>query len=147
MTKDLAEDIESYLGRIREQGGVLAALERGFLQREIQDSAFAQQVALEEGRRVVVGLNRFTETEVPPIEVERLDPSIEERQLAGLRAFRAGRNTDRAARALEKIRRVAQTNENLLPSLIDAVEASATLGEIASALRDVFGEYREAVSV
>ena len=147
LTKDLAEDIESYLGRIREQGGVLAALERGFLQREIQDSAFAQQVALEEGRRVVVGLNRFTETEVPPIEVERLDPSIEERQIAGLRAFRAGRNTDRAARALEKIRRVAQTNENLLPSLIDAVEASATLGEIASALRDVFGEYRESVSV
>ncbi len=147
LTRDLTEEIEIYLDRIRERGGVLAALDQGFLQREIQDAAFAQQLALEQGRRPVVGLNRFAETDTPPIEIDRLDPDIEERQIANLEALRASREPDRVERALDDIRRSAGENRNLLPPLIDAVEAAATLGEIAAAMRDVFGEYRESISI
>ena len=147
LTRDLAEEIEGYLTRIRDCGGVLAALEQGFLQREIQDAAFACQREVERGERVIVGLNRFTEGETPPIEIERFDPSFEEMQVATLREFRENRDSDRVRRAIDEIRRVATTTDNLMPPLLDAVQARATLGEIATALRDVFGEYHESLSI
>ena len=147
LTRDMSEAVEAYLEDIRERGGVLAALEQGYLQREIQDAAFEQQVAVEESRRVVVGLNRFTDTESPPIEIDRPDPAVEERQLRRLEAARAARDPDRVARSLDRIRHAAASELNLIPVLIEAVEASATLGEMAGAMREVFGEYREATSI
>ena len=147
LTRDLTGQIEAYLEQIRDRGGVLEALTQGFLQREIQDAAFEAQLAVEREDCVVVGLNRFKETETPPIAIERLDPSLEATQIARVRELRAGRGADCVARALDEIRRTADSTENLLPPLIAAVEAEATLGEMASALRDVFGEYCPSVAL
>ncbi len=145
LTDELEARAEDLLRRIDELGGMVRAIAEGFPQRLIQQAAYDEQRALEAGGRVVVGVNRFVEKAgvVPPL--SKLDPELEERQIERLRAFRAARNGAEAGAALRAVEAAARGRENVMPSILAAVEARATLGEISDALRTVFGEYREKV--
>jgi methylmalonyl-CoA mutase N-terminal domain/subunit len=147
----LTDEIESraceYLGKIDAMGGMLRAIEAGYVQAEIQKAAYEYQQAVERGEQVVVGVNRFVAEEEKPIPLLRVDPEIERTQVERVRALRARRDATRAAAALAKVERRARTNENVMPAIQAAVEAYATVGEISDAMRRVFGEYRESVVI
>lgn len=145
LTNRLEEESESYLERIRSMGGMVPAIESGFIQREIQDSAHRLQRTLESGERVVVGVNRFQDEDPVDIELLRVDPETRERQMVELSRHRAGRNRDRWRRSMEKLSRTARGRENLMAAIVEGVEAGATVGEMSEAMGDVFGEYREQV--
>ncbi|MEZ5287060.1 MAG: methylmalonyl-CoA mutase family protein [Vicinamibacterales bacterium] len=131
------------LDRIDALGGTLAAIEQGFIQRQIQDSAYRAQVAVDSGEATVVGVNRYQSDDSARVEVFQLDPAIERQQVARVQALRAARDDGRWRAALEAVGTAARGRDNLVPPIIAAVEAHATVGEIADALRAVFGEYRE----
>jgi methylmalonyl-CoA mutase N-terminal domain/subunit len=130
--------------RIESRGGALAAIERGDVQREIQDSAYRDQKHVESGERVIVGVNRFEdEGEEPPIDILRIDPELERAQVEKVRALRARRDPGPWAAALAALEARARSRGNLVPAIVDAVLAWATVGEISNRLRGVFGEHRE----
>jgi len=145
LTARIEEEVEAYLARIAEQGGVLRGVERGFFQREIARSAYAQQLAVESGERVVVGVNRWTlpEDVDAPAEVFAIDEAEEERQRERVRRVRASRSQPQVAWALDRLRVAARGSDNLMPAILDAVRAYATMGEITGILAEVFGRHRE----
>lgn len=145
MTDQICRGIDSYLETIRGLGGVLAALEKGFLQKEIQDSAYQEQKAQEEGTRVVVGVNRYTEEAPRAIPLLRIDPAVEEKQKVRLKHSRQARSQDQWERALNRIVSTARGRDNLMPAILAAADAGATVGEISDTLRQVFGEFQETV--
>ena len=144
LTRSLEEEARSYLARIEEEGGMLAAIESGWVQRQIHDAAYKYQLDVEAGRAKVVGVNCFAEAEPPPQNIFQPDPAVERQRAERLAAFR--RDRDRAAvdAALVGLEKAARGEENLLPRIVSAVTARATLGEIADRLRQVFGEYEPA---
>jgi len=144
LTDRLESDALSLLERIEERGGVLAAIESGFIQAEIQEAAYRAQQAVDAGEAVVVGVNRFAADGTTPIETHRIDPQIEIDQAARVAALRAARNPAAPRTALAAVDRAARDGTNLVPPIVAAVEALATVGEIADALRSVCGEYRAA---
>ncbi len=139
----LEQEALALIDRIEARGGALAAIERGEIQREIQESAYRHQRQVEAGERVIVGVNRFQEAAEPPPEILRLDPGVEQDQLERLRAFKARRSPGPWKKALDALTARAGSGENLLPVMVEAVLAGATVGEIAGRLRQVFGEHRE----
>ncbi len=145
----LTDEIESralaYLDRIDALGGMVRAIEQGFVQKEIQNAAYQYQKEVEAGERVVVGVNRYTQAGPTPIPVFRVDPELERGQVERVRDLRARRDQNRAARALDQVERTARSTDNLLPVILEAVESYATVGEISDRLRIAFGEYRETV--
>jgi methylmalonyl-CoA mutase N-terminal domain/subunit len=146
LTDELEARAEQYVRRIDELGGMVEAIRKGYPQQEIQEAAYQAQRALEAKQSIVVGINEFVTEEPPPADLLRVDESVQERQAARLKELRAERNNDAMRRALSAVRSAARTEgENLLPLILDAVKAEATLGEISDALRDVFGEHREIV--
>ncbi|MFZ5478127.1 MAG: acyl-CoA mutase large subunit family protein [Myxococcota bacterium] len=147
LTDRLEAEALRLIGEIDAMGGMVAAIERGFPQREIQDAAYAAQRAVDEKRAIVVGVNEFVEEEPPPAGILRVDPALEVEQVARVRALRASRDAGAARDALDALQQAASGSENVMPRILAAVEAKATLGEIADALRAVFGEYRESVVV
>jgi methylmalonyl-CoA mutase, N-terminal domain len=123
---------------------MVAAIEKGFPQREIQDSAYQYQKAVERGDQVIVGVNKYSMTDEPSqVPILVIDESVRTHQLERLDATRSKRDSGAVANALEKLKHAAKSNENTMPSTIEAVSAYATLGEICSALRDVYGIYEE----
>jgi methylmalonyl-CoA mutase N-terminal domain/subunit len=124
--------------------GVLAGIEEGWFQQEIADAAFRDQLRIEKGRRVIVGVNDFEETLAKEIEILRISPDVEKEQRQALADLRASRDNDAVASALATLTAAARTDENLIPLIVEAVRAEATEGEIVDALREVFGDYREA---
>ena len=140
MTDDLEGRAEAYLKKIDEMGGMVEAIQRGYPQREIEDAAYTAQKEIEAKKQVVIGVNEFTSAE-PPFDTMRVDPALEGQQVARLKAFRAARDNAAAIGTVSDLKRAAQGTENLLPRIVAAVKARATLGEIANALRDVFGEH------
>ena len=144
LTDRLEAEAVSLLARIDERGGVLAAIESGFIQAEIQEAAYRAQQAVDAGDAVVVGVNRFDAGETTPIGTHRIDPRIEIDQAASVAALRAARDPAAPRAALATVERAARDGTNLTPPIIAAVEALATVGEIADTLRGVFGEYRAA---
>jgi methylmalonyl-CoA mutase, N-terminal domain len=147
LTSEIERRALEYLERIDAMGGMLHAIEVGYVQREIQEAAYQYQRAVESGEAVVVGVNRFRadeETEVPTL---RIDPSIERAQVERLRSLRERRDNERVEVTLTLLEEAARGTENLLPRILDCVEALATVGEISRRLRHVWGEYREAVTV
>jgi methylmalonyl-CoA mutase N-terminal domain/subunit len=142
-TSRIENEATALLEQIRGMGGTLAAIESGFIQRRIQESAYTAQRAVEDGTAVVVGVNRFGEAGGASPQVFRLDPSLERDQIERLRAVRAGRSRSAWAAALADVERAARGHDNLVPPIVAAVEAHATLGEIADTLRSVFGEHRD----
>jgi methylmalonyl-CoA mutase, N-terminal domain len=151
LTSSIEERVRAYLIRIDELGGTIRAIESGFQQKEIQEAAFRYQRQVDEGSRVVVGVNRFRDedsgTIQPSIPVQKIDPRLEEEQRARLFAFKERRSRETVEGALAAVEEAARYGSNLLPHLVGAVEARATLGEISDRLRAVFGSYRPAVVV
>src|SRR6266571_5267072 len=141
LTDTIERDVHAYLKRIDDSGGTLRAIETGYIQNEIQTAAYAWQRSIETGERIVVGVNRFQQDEERTIPTFRLDPRLEALQVERLRAFRAARSQEAAQRALSDLKRAAEGTQNVLPQIVSAVKARATLGEIANGLRDVFGEH------
>jgi len=143
-TDALEREAERLIERLEARGGARAAIERGDVQREIQESAYRHQRQVEAGERVIVGVNRFQEPGEPaPGDVLRIDPELERAQVARLLALRARRDPGPWRAALDALEAKARTSENLVPAIVDAVLAWATVGEIAGCLRGVFGEHRE----
>jgi methylmalonyl-CoA mutase, N-terminal domain len=135
-----------YIARIDQLGGMVAAIEQGYPQREIQRTAYEYQLEIERKERIVVGLNAFTQ-EGAPVPVMKVDPRIEAEQVERLRTMRAKRDAARHAAALEKVTQAAAGRDNVLPFLLEAVKAEATVGEIADVLRKVWGEHVETLVV
>jgi methylmalonyl-CoA mutase N-terminal domain/subunit len=147
LTDEIETSAREYIEKIDALGGVLRAIESGFIQGEIQKAAYEHQRAVERGEHVVVGVNRYVADDEKPIPTLRIDPEIERTQVARLNALRARRDSAQVQAALAELTRRAATTENLLPAILTAVEARATVGEISDALRAVFGEYRESVVI
>jgi methylmalonyl-CoA mutase N-terminal domain/subunit len=149
--ESLTNEIESlavaYLSKIDKMGGMLRAIEAGFVQGEIQKAAYEFQRAVEKKEQIVVGVNDFVAEEPRTIPTLRVDADIERSQITRLNALRAKRDSARAKSALAELQHRAATSENLLPAILAAVEAYATVGEISDALRRVFGEYQESVVI
>jgi methylmalonyl-CoA mutase N-terminal domain/subunit len=143
LTNDLEEEALAYFERIDAMGGMVEAIERGYPQREIADSAYQFQRAVEARERIIVGVNDFVAEDEPPLGILYIDESAGERQLARLEQLRRRRDGDRVARALDALREGALGTANTMPLLLDAVRAYATIGEMCDALRDVWGEYVE----
>jgi methylmalonyl-CoA mutase N-terminal domain/subunit len=144
LTDRIEREAREYLDRIEALGGTLAAIERGWIQAEIQRSAYEYQQRVERGETVVVGVNRFQQPEAQSPPVFRIDPEIERRQVERLREVRAYRDPTAAAQRLEDLETAARGGANLMPPILAACEALCTVGEISDRLRRVFGEYREA---
>ena len=147
LTGEIERRAEDYIAKIDALGGMLRAIETGFVQAEIQKVAFEFQRAVEKKEQIVVGVNDFIGEEARQIRTLRIDEEIERSQIARLKALRARRDPDRVASALAELERCANTSENLLPAILDAVEAYTTVGEISDALRRLFGEYQESVVI
>jgi len=143
LTKRIEEEAEDYIRRIDDMGGAPAAIEKGYIQKEIQDSAYAYQRQIESEERVVVGLNRFQTEEETPKDLLRVDPSVREAQTEALSVLKAERDAGRVEHSLSALRDAAEGTENLMPHIIEAVKVYATLGEICDVLRDAFGEYQQ----
>jgi len=142
LTREILDRAQNYIDKIDELGGAAAAIEKGFIQREIQDSAYRYQREIEKDERVVVGVNRFQVEEESAKDLLRVDPAVRLSQMQRLKTLRLERDNGRVKAILSELRRAAEGNENLMPVILDAVRAYATLGEICDALRDVFGEYQ-----
>jgi methylmalonyl-CoA mutase N-terminal domain/subunit len=141
LTDELEQRASELIARIDELGGAVAAVERGWVQREIEESAFRYSEQVESGERVLVGVNRFVEADTEPIELYRLDPAAERRQLERTARVRAERNGEEAERALHAVVETARIDANLLPPMREALRAYCTVGEICNALRAEFGTY------
>jgi methylmalonyl-CoA mutase N-terminal domain/subunit len=147
LTNEIESGAEEYIAKIDAMGGVLRAVEAGFVQQEIQKAAYEYQQAVDSGEQVVVGVNRFQADEERPIPTLQIDPAVEAAQIARLNALRARRDTAKTKSSLAEIERRARTTENLMPAILQAVESYATVGEISDALRRAFGEYQESVII
>ena len=147
LTNELEAAAQDYLDEIDAMGGALAAIEAGYQQRQIQEAAYRVQREVEEGERIVVGVNRFRDDEVHTPDLQRIDPAGERGQVDRVRRLRADRDADAWQRALDRLAAAADAGDNLLPLIIDAVKARATLGEISDRLRVAFGEHRELITV
>ncbi len=144
LTDEIEARADEYLRKIDDMGGMVHAISKGYVQREIQDAAYTWQRRVESKDQVVVGVNAY-KAEEPPVPVMKVDPVLEEQQVARVQKLRAERNGAATQRAVDAVREAARGSDNLMPFILDAVKAEATLGEISDALRDVFGEYRETV--
>lgn len=143
-TDQIEQGAREYLERIEAMGGVLVAIEKGYVQREIEQAAYEFQQKVESKQQVVVGVNQFVQPATNPIPVLRIDPEIEKAQVDRLRRLRQKRNAARVGATLRCVEDAASGSGNLLPPILEAVEAYATVGEISHALRRVFGEYKGA---
>ncbi|HEX4950794.1 MAG TPA: methylmalonyl-CoA mutase family protein [Blastocatellia bacterium] len=143
LTNEIERRAVEYITKIDEMGGMLAAIEAGYVQREIERAAYDYQKAVEAQTEIVVGVNKFQIAEDAPIPTLKIDPATEEAQKQRVQKVRAERNADAAMKALAEVENAAKSDENLMPRIIAAVESYATLGEIADAMRRVFGEYTD----
>jgi methylmalonyl-CoA mutase N-terminal domain/subunit len=147
LTSEVESGAQTYISKIDALGGMLRAIEAGYPQMEIQKAAYEYQQAVERGEQVVVGVNRFQSQEGPAIPTMRIDAEIERSQVARLNALRARRDAAKSRASLAEVERRARGSENLMPAILSAVEAYATVGEISDALRRAFGEYQESVVI
>jgi methylmalonyl-CoA mutase, N-terminal domain len=147
LTNEIDKQAAEYLRKIEALGGMLKAIERGFVQQEIQNAAYEYQQAVDRERALVVGVNRYTVEEEKTVPIQRIDPGLEPKQVERVRALRAKRNAGPWQAALQGVEEAARSEANVMPRILDAVEAYATVGEISDTMRRVFGEYREAVVI
>lgn len=145
LTKKMEDAAYEYFKRLDELGGMVSAIEKGFPQKEIKDASYAYQKEVDSKERIIVGVNEFITEEKTPVEVFKLHPDTERRQIKRLQEVRRTRDAKRLNNALEALKKAAQGNENLMPLLIEAVKAHGTLGEICNALKEVFGKYKEPI--
>jgi methylmalonyl-CoA mutase N-terminal domain/subunit len=147
LTNEMEEKAMEYIRRIDHMGGAISAIEKGFFQKEIADSAYRYQREIDEKKRTIVGLNEYTMQEECPIELLKIDPKVEKEQVARLQKLKRERDNRKVKETLEKLHYAADKNENLMPTIIEAVKAYVTLGEITEVLRKVYGEYKELIVI
>ena len=148
LTNEMEERAMDYINKIDDMGGVIPAIENGFLQKEIADSAYKYQQEIDNKERTLVGVNDYTiEEDWVPLKILRIPPGVEAEQLARLQKVKRERNNARVRQVLDKLYDAADRDENLMPTIIEAVKDYATLGEITSVLRSVFGEYQELIII
>ena len=147
LTDEIENRTQEYLQKIDSMGGMLRAIESGYVQREIQESAYRYQRAIETEDAIVVGVNKYQVAEETPIPILTVDPAVEQAQIERVRAVRASRDVAAAEKTLAKLEEAAHGTENLLPRILDCVESQVTVGEIGNRLRQVWGEYRESATV
>jgi len=147
LTNGIEQRAVDYLDKIDAMGGMLHAIESGYVQREIQNSAYEYQRAVETNDAIIVGVNQFQNDEDTRVKTLRVDPAVEKAQVERVRALRQRRDANACETTLVKLEAAARGTENVLPRMLDCVEAFATVGEISHRLRGVWGEYREAVTV
>jgi methylmalonyl-CoA mutase N-terminal domain/subunit len=147
LTNEIERRATAYLEKIQALGGMLKAIERGYVQQEIQNAAYEYQQQVDRLEAVVVGVNRFEVGEEKVIPIQRIDPGLESKQVERLRALRARRDAGPWKEALKQVDEAARSGANLMPHILRAVEAYATVGEISDTMRKVFGEYKEAVVI
>jgi len=147
LTAEIEQQVKTYLDRIDALGGMLRAIEHGWVQQEIQNAAYNYQRAVDSGEATVVGVNRFTREDEPGIPIQRIDEDLERKQVERLHALRLRRDKASWQTALGRVKDHARSGENLMPAILEAVESYATVGEIAAAMREVFGEYQESVVI
>jgi methylmalonyl-CoA mutase, N-terminal domain len=143
LTDEIEAAARDYIERIDQMGGTLAAIEKGFIQKEIQNSAYEYQRAVEEGRQIVVGVNKFQQSEPDTLKPFKIEPQLEQQQIERLREVRTSRSQSQVQSALDELEKAARGSENLLPHILASCRAFGTVGEISDRLRNVFGEYRE----
>lgn len=144
-TNEIEQQAQEYLDKIDKLGGMVKAIEKGYIQKEIQDSAYRYQKQVEAGERIVVGVNKFTIKEEPPRNLLKVSQAVQDAQVQRLNDLRRTRHNEGVKSALEEIRKTARGTDNLMPPILRAVKQYATLGEICGVLREVFGEYQESV--
>jgi methylmalonyl-CoA mutase N-terminal domain/subunit len=147
LTNQIEEHARGYLDKIDAMGGTLKAIERGFIQQEIQNAAYEYQRAVDDKQAIVVGVNAFGLDQEKEVPLQRIDEDLERRQVERLRALRAKRDAATWKAALQRVEDTARGSGNLMPAIIDAVDANGTVGEISDAMRQVFGEYKETVVI
>jgi methylmalonyl-CoA mutase N-terminal domain/subunit len=141
LTKQTEQEARKYFYRIDEQGGMIAAIEKGFFRREIADAAFTYQREVDAKRKLIVGVNAFVDSDEKPIETLMIDDAVEREQTTALKKLRSSRSHETVHHSLDRVRRVAATRENLMPTLIEAARSRCTIGEVMAAMTDVFGRY------
>jgi methylmalonyl-CoA mutase N-terminal domain/subunit len=147
LTNEIEQQVKDYFGKIEAMGGMLRAIEKGWVQQQIQNAAYKQQQQVDSGEAVVVGVNRFTQDTELAIPIQRIDEQLEQQQVERVRSLRLRRDRQRWQSAIDQVEDKARNGTNLMPAILEAVESSATVGEIANTLRQVFGEYQETVVV
>ncbi|MEX0777559.1 MAG: methylmalonyl-CoA mutase family protein [Phycisphaeraceae bacterium] len=143
LTDKLEAEAQAYIDKIDALGGVVSAIEQGYVQKEIEDSAYRFGQSIESGQRVIVGVNKFTSEKATPMDLMKIDESVAGAQVAKLQSVKAGRDSARVAAALAAVEATARGQDNLMPAILEAVRAYASIGEICGVLRGVFGEYTE----
>jgi methylmalonyl-CoA mutase N-terminal domain/subunit len=148
LTNEMEQKAMEYIQKIDDMGGAMAAIEKGFFQKEIADSAYRYQREIDEKKRIIVGLNEYTiEEEECPIKLLRIEPKVEKEQVARLQKVKRERDNRKVKEILEKLHYTAEKDENLMPTIIEAVKAYVTLGEITEVMREVYGEYKELIVI
>lgn len=147
LTDQIEKDAEDYINKIDAMGGVINAIESGYIQTEIQKSAYRYQQEVEKGERIIVGVNKFKVEEPEPKDLLKIDEKVQKDQIEFLNKVRAERNNEEVKQKLEALKSAAKTDVNLIPYIIDAVKVYASIGEICNVMRDVFGEYKEQVII
>jgi methylmalonyl-CoA mutase N-terminal domain/subunit len=147
LTNEMEQKATEYIQKIDDMGGAISAIEKGFFQKEIADSAYRYQREIDERKRTVVGINDFASEEECPIELLRIEPKVEKEQVASLQKLRRERDSRKVKEALDRLHHSAEKGENLMPTIIDAVKVYTTLGEITEVLKSVYGEYKELIII
>lgn len=147
LTDEIEGKVWEYINKIENLGGAVKAIEQGYMQKEIQESAYRYQKAVESGDQVVVGVNKFQMKEEKPKDLMRVNPAVEKFQVEKTQKVRVERDNTMVEECLSKLKAAAQTDANLMPEILDAVKAYATLGEICGVLREVFGEYQAVATI
>jgi methylmalonyl-CoA mutase N-terminal domain/subunit len=143
LTNELERQAYDYFDRIERLGGVIAAIEQNFQQREIAEASFRYQSEVERGERVIVGVNRYEQADETPIDILRIDPALEQKQIERVRAVRARRDSAKVEAALARLRTDAEGDANLMPAIMDCARAYTTMGEMCDTLREAWGTWRE----
>jgi len=143
LTQEIYDRAEAYIQKIDDMGGATAAIEKSYIQKEIQDSAYQYQREIEKNERIVVGLNRFQVDEEKPSNLLRVDPAVRMSQIDKLKKLKSDRDGEKVKKTLAELKATAEGHDNLIYPILEAVKAYATLGEICDTLREVFGEYQQ----
>jgi methylmalonyl-CoA mutase N-terminal domain/subunit len=146
LTGRIEDEVNKYLKKISRMGGALIAVEKGFFQEEIRNNAYLLKKEIDENKRVIVGVNKYQDTQNVEPKLNRIDQEIENRQVARLKELKSTRDKSRVDQALSQLQKAAEKDENLMPCIINAVKSYSTLGEISGALRTVFGRYEPKIS-
>ena len=144
LTDEIEARAQAYIDTIEKMGGPVVAIEKGYVQKEIQETAYRYQKEIESNERIIVGLNKFQVQEEKPKELLKVDPTVRDQQVERLRELKGQRNQYEVRDALTGVKEAAKTGANLMPPILEAVRSMATLGEICDTLREVFGEYEAA---